>query len=587
MRILQYFIFLSILTLGCQSINDTVSSKKTFFVKDLKIKELPNPHFNKLHKNEAIFQFMREYAAAMPEMVSLKSLGKSTGERDILMMTINNPHTGNEMSKPAMYVDGAIHANEAQTSGACLYIINYLLQNYGKLDEVTKLLDRVVFYIIPIVSPDSRSIWFEEPSNPHHPRTVQVPRDDDRDGLIDEDGYEDLDGNGTLTIMRKKVKMGEGRFKLDPKDSRRMIAVKPGEEGDYLILGYEGIDNDGDGVVNEDAVGNIDPNRCWGYNWQPHYIQYGTCDYPLQIPEVRCIGKWLVKHQNVAGCQSFHNSGGWVLRGPGSKHEKMPAADVRVHDYLGKKGEKLLPGYLYGAAFDTLYPAYGVTFTHFYGVHGIVSFTNELNAEEDFFKYRNEPNGYEKKQIKKLEKNDKLAYGRMFVPWKKYQHPQYGEIEIGGYRQDAGRVSESWKLEEDYHRNAAFVLLHAKSLPHLEFLDMDIKQLEGGQYEIKVDIQNKEIIPTMTDIAIQDKLHRKDVVTIDGAKVVASGVVSKIYPEKISLQKHRPERLLINGIKGNSFKRLYFIVEGSGAVEIVYNSLKGGVVKKKIQLSSR
>jgi len=39
-----------------------------------------------------------------------------------------------------------------------------------------------------------------------------------------------------------------------------MIRAIPGEKGEYEILGQEGIDNDGDGQVNEDGIGGYDPN---------------------------------------------------------------------------------------------------------------------------------------------------------------------------------------------------------------------------------------------------------------------------------------------------------------------------------------
>ena len=70
--------------------------------------------------------------------------------------------------------------------------------------------------------------------------------DEDRDGTADEDGPDDLDGDGSITDMRKKVATG-GTHRLDPDDPRRLIRVRPGETGDYLDLGWEGIDNDGDG----------------------------------------------------------------------------------------------------------------------------------------------------------------------------------------------------------------------------------------------------------------------------------------------------------------------------------------------------
>jgi hypothetical protein len=42
----------------------------------------------------------------------------------------------------------------------------------------------------------------------------------------------------------------------------------------------EGIDNDRDGLVNEDLIGTYDPNRDWGWNWQPNYVQNGALFYP-------------------------------------------------------------------------------------------------------------------------------------------------------------------------------------------------------------------------------------------------------------------------------------------------------------------
>ena len=115
-----------------------------------------------------------------------------------------------------MYVDGAIHANEIQGTETTLYVIDYLLRNYGRLDPVTELLDRGVFYFVPMVNPDSRAKWFDEPSTASFPRTVPIHIDDDRDGRVDEDGYDDLDGDGEITQMRKRVPLGEGGLSPPP-----------------------------------------------------------------------------------------------------------------------------------------------------------------------------------------------------------------------------------------------------------------------------------------------------------------------------------------------------------------------------------
>ncbi|HEX6199151.1 MAG TPA: M14 family zinc carboxypeptidase, partial [Thermoanaerobaculia bacterium] len=170
--------------------------------------EHPTPGYNRLHDYDEIVDAMRAYARAYPEWVSLESIGKSIQGRDLWMITLDNPATGGDLDKPAMYIDGNIHANEVQGAETALYTVDYLLRNYGRLDRVTELLDRVAFYVLPMVNPDGRALWFEGPSTPNFPRTVMVAVDDDRDGQADEDGYDDLDGDGVITQMRKKVPMG-------------------------------------------------------------------------------------------------------------------------------------------------------------------------------------------------------------------------------------------------------------------------------------------------------------------------------------------------------------------------------------------
>ena len=276
----------------------------------------PKPDFNRLHDYDEVVRYLRGWADAYPRWVKLESLGKTSEARDTWLVTITNPATGSPDSKPAMYVDGNTHANEVQGTEATLYAINFLLSNYGKLDRATELLDRLTFYCIPMVNPDGRARWFKGPSTPHFPRTVPVKVDDDRDGLFDEDGFDDLDGDGIITQMRKKVPMGQGGYRLDPKDSRILVAVEDDELGDYIMLGTEGIDNDGDGSVNEDLLGYVDPNRTWGWGWQPTYVQNGAGLYPLSVPETRNIATWALKIPNIAGmpCIATIDPFGRVLR---------------------------------------------------------------------------------------------------------------------------------------------------------------------------------------------------------------------------------------------------------------------------------
>ena len=88
----------------------------------------------------------------------------------------------------------------------------------------------------------------------------------------------------------------------------------------------------------------------------------------------------------------------------------------------------------------------------------------------------------------------------------------------------------------------------------------------------------------MTATAVQGKLHRQDVATVTGAKVLASGLVGDPYLDKITLQEHRPERLLVPGVQGLSTQLLFFLVQGDGEITLQYDSLKGGKAAKKVAL---
>lgn len=544
------------------------------------LKAVPEPSFSRLHDYQEISDLLRGYAAAFPGWVKLESIGKSGEGRDLWLATLTNPGTGDPLSKPAIYIDGNTHANEVQGAEATLYTLDFLLKNYGTLERATELVDRLTFYFLPVVNPDSRHRWFHEPSNADFPRTVVVPIDDDRDGLADEDGYDDLDGDGEITQMRKKVPLGQGDFLLDAKDSRILRPVKPDELGDYVVLGVEGFDNDGDGRVNEDTIGYVDPNRTGGYGWQPRYVQAGSTDYPLQIPETRSIARWFLQHPNVGAAQSFHNNGGMILRGPDAKIDPpYPAADIKTYDLIGKTGEKMLPGYRYIISWKDLYTVYGGTTEHYYRLHGAISFTNEMyeaptDLDGDGETTPEEANAFD----------DLLTLGRQQVKWKPVEHPQYGKVEVGGERHDVGRVPEGWMLSEEVHRNSLFVLHHASELPRLSFGKPVVRKVDRNLWRVHLPVLNDRGIPTVTAWAQANKIHRMDLATLTGAKVLASGIVSDPWLDKVELQSHRAERLEVPGVGGYDSKILFFLVEGNGKVTATYDSLKGGKIVESFTL---
>ncbi|MBI5866389.1 MAG: peptidase M14, partial [Planctomycetes bacterium] len=302
--------------------------------------------WNRFYNYEEVTQICRDLVTAYPDLLTLQSMGKSVQGREMWVITLNVARTGKDVDKPAMWIDGNVHGNEVQAAETVLYSIWYLTKSYGKVPQLTELMDRCAFYFVPMVNPDGRAYWFDKPNTNSSSRTGLKPVDDDGDGLFDEDPPNDIDGDGQLLQMRKEDP--NGRFRESPDDPRILVPVDPDAKGEfkrYTRVFSEGIDDDGDGQVNEDGPGSYDPNRNWPADWQPEYIQGGAGDFPLSLPESRAVAGFVFAHPNIAAAQSYHNAAGMMLRGPGAEYVQYPGQDLQVYDRIGQRGEKIIPFY--------------------------------------------------------------------------------------------------------------------------------------------------------------------------------------------------------------------------------------------------
>jgi hypothetical protein len=550
--------------------------------------------FDHWYDNAAIAQALQDLHAAYPQLIMVQSIGKSVLGRDLWAAILNNPKTGPAEHKPGYYIDGNIHGNEIQGGEVALYIVYYLLKNYGKTDFATNLLDRVAFYVVPSMNPDSRDYFIHKPTDPNSPRTGWAPVDDDHDGLVDEDPPEDLDGDGSITTMRKRDP--NGNLKTSPDDPRLMVPVKPGEKGEWIMLGEEGIDNDGDGLINEDGPGSYDPNRNFGFNWQPDYVQNGAGPYPFCWPETQEVRDFILAHPNIMGAQSFHNNGGEILRGPGAKNlGDYNPADIRVYDEIAKRGQKILPGYKYWTIYKDMYTVYGGTIDFLYEDLGVFTFSNELDidplAEMSPKKSEAEEGGMAMfgrgNNPDEMIFQDNVMLDEQFSPWKPYKHPLYGDIEIGGIKKFGERVPPLFKLAETCHRNAAFVLYHASELPAVAFEDVVVKKLDGGVYQVDFAVADAKATPTISAQATSQKLHRPDRIRVDGPKaaLLAAGEMQDRFLNRTRSVKTLKNAFdVIGGISGHGRREFRLLVKASGPITLMYDSLKGGFLEKTVSL---
>jgi len=553
--------------------------------------------FNRWHDYDELKVDMLRLEKAFPKFLKYRSLGKSYAGRDMMLMTINNPDTGEELEKAAMYIEANVHGNEIQGSEVCLYTIWYLMEQYGKNDKITKLVDERVFYILPTVNPDGRQYFME--GGGRGARTGHMKVDSDNDGLYDEDGDDDLNGNGVIDQIRKYVP-GKGTHRISHVDKRIMEPVPAGETGDWVLLGREGIDNDGDGLVNEDGPGGYDPNRNWASDWQPNYIQRGSMDYPFQLPAARAVNDFLMVKPNIAGVQSYHNSGGMLLRGPGAEWQgTYPEDDIRVYDELGKNGERMLPYYRYIVIWSGLYTVHGGFIDWTNDGLGIVSFSNELWAGGQYF---NSP------ALKKQQEEDKnspiadrqganfffddfLQFSEEFADWTPYDHPQYGKVEMGGWKKTRGRLPPRFMNEELCHRNMAFTLYHADQMPKLALDELKTEKINRGVFRVRLDIKNERLLPTITAQANKNQVVRPDLLSLEGKglEIISVGWVRNKHrpgPTELIDQKQLNRVMVRNGLAGHTTKTVEYLVKGTGKGTITYSSAKGGTVQQAFSLAN-
>lgn len=528
--------------------------------------------FNRYYTYEGLVDNLQKIAKAHPELTKLESIGKSYQGRDIWTLTVTDFSKGKAEDKPAMWIDGNIHSNEIQGAEFSLYSAWYLTEMFADNEFIQELLADKTFYITPTINPDARNDFFLEPNTASSPRSGMMILDNDGDGEAGEDMMDDLDGDGSITRMIRKSPTG--RFIKDPQDPRRLIQVEADQVGEYEFLGQEGIDNDGDGRVNEDGVGYYDPNRDWGWNWQPDYVQRGALRYPFTLPENRSVMEFVMKHPNIAGAQSFHNSGGMILRGPGAEEDinTYNRQDIQIYDAIGNKGAELLPGYRYIVVYKDLYSVFGGELDWFYGNRGIFTYSNELMTSYLYF-HQNAGRGNQEEQLK-VDKY--LTFGDAFVDWKEYEHPTFGTVEIGGFKKNFGRAHPGFLLEQDAHRNAAFTIFHAYHTPKLSIMDVKENDLGGGLKEIIATVYNERMMPTHASQDLKYNIERPDYVSISGAKVVAGFMVDDEDTKKFTEQKNSPEKISVSNVPGMSSVKVRWIVSSGSNYSISVDSAKGG-----------
>jgi len=278
--------------------------------------------FDRYHSAQEINAALAALNKANPAATALHAIATSPGGTVLTAIEIG-PEAGQKTRKlPAVFVVGNLEGVLPISSEAALNLADRLLQSPAAPKTLT-------WYILPNANPDAAARFGGKPLVADERNGTR--HNDDMDDQVDEDGPDDLDGNGVITEMRVKDPAGEWiPVDGEPRLMRKADPAK-GEKGVYKVY-QEGIDNDGDGEINEDPAGGVNVGLTF-----PHLFKQWTPTggrWPGSEPETFGIIKFAIDHPEIAMTVSLGATNMCLQPPAGGRQGSFDANAVKVPERI-------------------------------------------------------------------------------------------------------------------------------------------------------------------------------------------------------------------------------------------------------------
>jgi len=457
-----------------------------------------------------------------PDLVRFDNIAQSIDKRKVWIVEVGKGAEESRKKRPAFLVVAGIEGNDLIGTSIAVSWLEQLMEQFRTDDKITELLETTTIYIIPRLNPDAAEQFFSEPKL--ETSTNSKPVDDDHDGLMDEDGPEDFNGDGIITWMRVEDK--EGDYVLDPLDERLLIKADhlKGEVGAWRYLS-EGIDNDHDEMWNEDGPGGVNFNRNYPYNYKFFAEDSGV--HQVSEAQTRALAEFVIKHPNI-GIVITYGAADNLLKTPvgapaPGRRKPMTAIDETDVGYYRIMGELYREAMGLSKELETV--SYHGTFSDWMYFHrGRLSLASqpwspavavelsesaekeeenekeeakdneEKKKREDSKKDKDKRNETERKQLKWFDENAPQA----FIEWKSIEHPDFPaqKVEVGGYAPFSLTNPPANMVEEIVGKHTDFLTMIVKRLPRIGIRKIKIKHLGHGTYDIEIQVENTGFLPT-------------------------------------------------------------------------------------------
>jgi zinc carboxypeptidase len=453
--------------------------------------------------HEQLTAQLRAWCDAFPQLARMVSLAKTPEGRDVWLLVLGKDP---DRIRPAAWADGNVHAGELAGSSVALAIAEDVLRLHVEPNAVDlpnaialRLRD-ILFYIVPRISPDGAECIL---------RSGRIVRSVPRDARVDRGTPRwipgDVDGDGLALAMRVQ----------DPAGEMVEAAGFPGllvertvdDDGPFYKVYPEGLIEhfDGKRIPNPFFLGDnpIDLNRNFPWSWAPGHEQVGAGPFPASEPEARGIVEFVTAHPEIFAWCNYHTFGGVLIRPPGhTPDSKMDQEDLAIFRQL-EAWMTEHTGYPTVSGHDEfLYepdkPLKGDLSEYAYNQRGALAYVIEL---WDLFKRL----GMERPPkfvdyYNRVSRDDlvKLAWwdrdeneGRTFPPWRPFDHPQLGKVEIGGIDPRVGMWNPPLHELANVCASQAQVFFRVASLaPKLVIDKIERHPLPGGITRVEVRVAN-------------------------------------------------------------------------------------------------
>ncbi len=461
-----------------------------------------------------------------PNLIRVRELAESRDKRKVWLIDVGIGAEQDRNTRPAMLVVAGIEGNDLVGPFTTVAWIETLLKQYREEPAKAQFLKTTTIYVIPCLNPDATERFFVEPRIELN--VNGTPFDDDHDGLTDEDGGEDLNGDGLITMMRVEDK--EGQYTLDPNENRLLLKADPmkGETPGWRLL-PEGIDNDHDKRWNEDGPGGTNFNRNFPYGGGFFDAEAGI--HPICEAETRALADFVIAHPNVGIVMTYGAADnlrktpkGAPSAGRAKPMEAVDDKDVGYYEALGKfyraklgLDKELECTSQPGTFSDWMYFHRGRLALAARPWDGALAVAlsktqkakdkgpkdtkaaepNDPNAPKADVKRDKEGdkrNKDEREQLKWLGEHSPDA----FVAWQAIEHPEFPgrRVEVGGYRPFARTNPPVAMLADLAAKHGDFLTELAQRLPRISVARTGCRMLADSLYEIEILVINTGFLPT-------------------------------------------------------------------------------------------